>query len=93
MPFHCIASGVNLAGPTLAGLATRAAASITSPEYKGEAKTPADYIRESITHPSAYLVPDAMYSANNQSFMPENFATDLEARQIDSLVAYLETLK
>jgi len=90
---HSIAPGVNLAGPTLAGLATRAAAIITSPEYKGEAKTSADYIRESITHPSVYLVPGAMYSANNQSFMPDNFATDLEPGQIDSLVAYLETLK
>ena len=34
-----------------------------------------------------------MYSANNQSFMPDNFAADLEPQQIDSLVAYLETLK
>ncbi|SET46832.1 nitric oxide reductase, NorC subunit apoprotein [Nitrosospira multiformis] len=90
---HSIASGANLAGPTLAGLATRAAAIIASPEYKGEAKTPTDYIRESITHPSAYLVPGAMYSANSQSFMPDNFAADLEPQQIDSLVAYLETLK
>ena len=57
------------------------------------AKTPAEDIRESITHPSAYLVPGAMYSANNQSFMPDNFVTDLKPEQIDSLVAYLETLK
>ncbi len=90
---HSVAPGVNLAGPTLAGLGARAAAIIASSEYQGSAKTPAEYIRESITHPSAYLVPGAMYSANNQSFMPDNFVTDLEPAQIDSLVAYLETLK
>ena len=90
---HSIAPGVNLAGPTLAGLGSRAAAIVASPDYKGSAKTAAEYIRESITHPSAYLVPGSMYSANNQSFMPDSFRTDLEPQQIDSLVAYLETLK
>lgn len=90
---HSIAPGANLAGPTLAGLATRAAAIVVSPDYKGSAKTPVDYIRESITHPSVYLVPGAMYSANGQSFMPNNFEKDLQPQQIESLVAYLETLK
>src|SRR5690554_1469894 len=32
---HSVAPGVNLAGPTLAGLATRAAEIIASPDYKG----------------------------------------------------------
>ena len=90
---HSVAPGANLAGPTLAGIGGRAAAIIASPDYHGSAKTPSDYIRESITHPSAYLVPGAMYSANNQSFMPDNFVTDLDPQHIDSLVAYLETLK
>src|SRR5687768_17094255 len=35
---HSVAPGVNLAGPTLAGLATRAARIVGSPDYKGEAK-------------------------------------------------------
>lgn len=90
---HSVAPGVNLAGPSLAGLSASAAAVIASPDYKGSAKTPAEFIRESIIKPSAYLVPGPMYSANGQSFMPSSFATDLKPEQIDSLVAYLQTLK
>src|SRR5690348_15221672 len=83
---HSVVGGVNLAGPTLSGLATRAEAILASPDYKGSARTVQDYIRESIVQPSAYLVPGAMYSANNQSFMPDNFQADLTPEQIDSLV-------
>jgi nitric oxide reductase subunit C len=90
---HSVSPGVNLAGPSLAGLSAQAEAVIASPDYKGEAKTPAEFIRESIVKPNAYLVPGPMYSANGQSFMPSSFATDLTSEQIDSLVAYLQTLK
>lgn len=90
---HSVSPGVNLAGPSLAGLGARATTTIASSDYKGSAKTAADFIRESIAKPSAYLVPGPMYSANGQSFMPSSFATDLTPEQIDSLVAYLETLK
>lgn len=90
---HSVSPGVNLAGPSLSGLQATAAAIIASPEYKGSAKTPTEFIRESIVKPSAYLVPGAMYSANGQSFMPSSFATDLTPEQIDSLVAYLTSLK
>lgn len=90
---HSVAPGVNLAGPSLAGIATRAAQQIESPDYKGEAKDAAGYIRESIIHPSAYVVPGAMYSANGQSFMPATYGHDLKPEQIDQLVAYLSSLK
>lgn len=90
---HSVSPGVNLAGPSLAGVGAHAATVIASPDYKGSAKTPAEFIRESIVKPSAYLFPGAMYSANGQSFMPSSFATDLKPEQIDSLVAYLQTLK
>lgn len=90
---HSVSPGLNLAGPSLAGLGARAATVIAAPDYKGSAKNPADFIRESIVKPSAHLSPGAMYSANGQSFMPSSFAADLTSEQIDSLVAYLETLK
>lgn len=90
---HSEAPGVSLAGPSLAGLATRAAQQIQSPDYKGKAKDPQSYIRESIEHPSAHLVPGAMYSANGQSFMPATYAKDVPPEQMDHLVAYLATLK
>ena len=82
-----------MAGPTLAGLATRAAATIASPEYKGQAKDVEGYIRESVVEPSAHLFPGAMFSANGTSFMPNTYGKSLSPEQLDQLVAYLATFK
>jgi nitric oxide reductase subunit C len=90
---HSVAQGVNMAGPSLAGVSLRAAQVIASPVYKGKAKDPAAYIHESIAEPSAHVVPGAMYSANGVSFMPNTYAQSLSAEQIDQLVAYLASLK
>ncbi|WP_157272038.1 c-type cytochrome [Azohydromonas aeria] len=90
---HSVAPGVNMAGPTLAGLATRAAQTVADPGYKGNARDAEGYIREAIVQPSAHLVPGAMYSANGQSFMPTTYGSGLQPQQIDQLVAYLATLK
>ena len=90
---HSIAPGVNLAGPTLAGLAARAKQVIASPDYKGKAKEVEGFIRESIVTPSAYLHPGDMYSANGMSFMPDTFAKSLTPEQIDQLVAYLASFQ
>ena len=90
---HSTAPGVNMAGPTLAGLAKRAEQVINSPDYKGTAKDAAEYIRESITQPSAHLIPGAMYSANGQSFMPNTYAKDLSPEQIEQLIAFLASLR
>ena len=89
---HSVAPGVNLAGPTLAGVATRAAERIGSPGYKGKATDAAGYIRESIVEPSAHLVPGEMYSADGTSFMPNTYGT-MKPEEIDQLVAYLQTLR
>lgn len=90
---HSTAPGVNMAGPSLAGLAGRTAALLASPEYKGSAKDLDGYIRESVTKPSAHVVPGAMYSANGQSFMPDTYAGSLTPEQLTHLVAYLSSLK
>jgi nitric oxide reductase subunit C len=90
---HSIAPGVNMAGPSLAGLSARAEQTLASPDYKGEAKDTATYIRESIVSPSAHVVPGAMYSAEGVSFMPSTYGKDLTPEQIEQLVAYLSTLR
>lgn len=90
---HSTAQGVNLAGPSLAGLAVHAEEIVSSPDYTGSAQDAAGYIRESIIEPNAYIVPGETYSANGNSFMPHNFGTSLTPEQIDQLVAYLMTLK
>jgi nitric oxide reductase subunit C len=90
---HSISPGVNLAGPSLAGVSARAQALLGSADYTGKAKDVRGYLRESIVEPSAHRVPGQMYSANGVSFMPGNFGKDLKPEQIDALVAYLASLK
>ncbi|BFN28356.1 MAG: cytochrome C [Gammaproteobacteria bacterium HGW-Gammaproteobacteria-9] len=90
---HSIAPGANMAGPTLAGLATRAAEVVASPDYQGQASDARGYIRESIVSPSAHIISGAMYSADGTSFMPTGYDKSLTDEQIDQLTAYLETLK
>lgn len=90
---HSIAPGVNLAGPTLAGLASRAEEVMASPDYQGNADSVEAFIRESIVEPSAYLHPGAMFSAGGTSFMPTTYGESLTDEQLDQLVAYLATFK
>jgi len=90
---HSISPGANLAGPSLAGIGTRAAALVDSASYTGQATDAAAYIRESITNPHAYVVPGQIYSSGGRSFMPDNYNTTLTPAQIDQLVAYLVTLR
>ncbi|MDC8757684.1 c-type cytochrome [Janthinobacterium fluminis] len=90
---HSIAPGVNMAGPSLAGLAGRTAQLFAAGGYRGKAADLAGYIRESVREPSAHLVPGPMYSADGVSFMPTTYAKDLTPQQIDQLAAYLSSLK
>ena len=90
---HSIAPGVNMAGPSLSGLAARTETLLASGSYKGKAKDLAGYIHESIAEPSAHIVPGAMYSANGVSFMPTTYVKDFAPAQIDQLAAYLSSLK
>lgn len=90
---HSVAPGVNMAGPSLAGLGDRAAKAIAAPDYKGKAKDVETYVREAIVEPSAHLVPGAMYSANGTSFMPNTYGQSLKPEQVDQLSAYLLSLK
>ncbi|MFT0546101.1 c-type cytochrome [Allopusillimonas ginsengisoli] len=90
---HSMAPGVNLAGPSLANLATVAEKTIASDDYKGKATNAEEFIRESIVEPSAYLHPGPMFSANGVSFMPPSYGKDLSKEDIDHLVAYLASFK
>jgi len=90
---HSTAPGVNMAGPTLAGLVGRVETLLASPDYTGQAKDVEGYVRESIVEPSAHRVPGAMYSANGVSFMPNTYGKDLTPEQIDQLVAFLTSMR
>ena len=78
--------------PNLGNIATEAARIVHSREYHGRAKSAAEYIRESIVNPNAYIVPGGQYRmADGQSVMPKDFGSTLTGAQIDDLVAYLLT--
>jgi nitric oxide reductase subunit C len=91
---HSTAPGVNLAGPTMAGIASRAAQIIQQPDYTGTATDAEGYVLESIVAPSAHIVPPIeAHSAQGVSFMPHNAEEQLTPEQIEALVAYLMTLQ
>jgi len=70
--------GSKLVGPTLQGIAARAATRI-------DGMSAEDYIRQSITDPGAYVVD----GFNNQ--MPDIFGKSMSEQDVNDLVAYLMT--
>jgi nitric oxide reductase subunit C len=90
---HSIAPGVSIVGPTLAGISATAAVRIKSPDYKGKARDPAEYIRESILDPNAHVLTGPTYSAGGRSLMPGDYGQTLKPEQVDQIVAYLLTLR
>lgn len=90
---HSLAPGADGAGPSLAGIATRAEQLIGTAEYTGKATDVEGYLRESIVEPSLHLNAGGMYSAGGMSFMPNTYADGLSKEEIQQLVAFLATLK
>ncbi|GEM_PF-635076 len=78
---HDVAQGIQIVGPSLKGVATRAAT-------RKPGMSASDYLHESIVNPNAYVVQGFVAGV-----MPQNFAKTLSAKDIDDLVAYLLTLK
>jgi mono/diheme cytochrome c family protein len=77
---HALTPNTIVIGPSLAGVATRAASRI--PGYDGQT-----YLETSILLPEEYLV-DGF--ANT---MPTNFGKELTSEELAALLAYLMTLK
>ena len=90
---HSLAPGADGAGPSLAGVATRAELLVGAADYSGQAADVEGYLRESIVEPSAHLNVGGMYSANGMSFMLNTYGDSLSEEEIDQLVAFLATLK
>jgi len=81
--------------PNLGNIAVVAEQIIKSPAYTGKAKTVAEYLRESIVAPNAYIVAgnDNYREKDGTSAMDQTFAKTLTPQQIEDLVAYMLTLK
>jgi mono/diheme cytochrome c family protein len=74
--------------PGQPGIGERAATRITQPDYTGKATTPEQYLFESISSPSTFVV--SGFAAN---LMPPNYANTLTDQDMADLIAYLQTLK
>ena len=70
----------------------RAAETLASAAYTGNASDVQGYQREAILETSAHVVPGDMFSAGGVSFMPNTYADALSEEQIDQLVAFLTSL-
>ncbi|HUF10110.1 MAG TPA: cytochrome c [Rhodothermales bacterium] len=92
---HATRAGVTQAGPTLAGISTRAAEIVKNPDYAGSADDAEGFIRESILEPSTHLAPGENFaiSPGGLSLMPGDYASRLSDEQINHLVAYLMTFR
>jgi len=77
---HALLPETIVIGPSLAGIATRAARRVDG--YDAET-----YIERSILNPEVYLV------EGFPNTMPTNFGRELTIEEFDALVAYLMTLK
>jgi nitric oxide reductase subunit C len=91
---HAVAPGVHLVGPSLAGIASIAAARVADPAYRGSARGSDEYLRESILDPSRFVAPGGNFATpDGRSFMPDHYAKILDAGQVDDLIAYLASLR
>ena len=77
---HSLEPDVVLVGPSLAGIGNQAGSRVSG-------QSAADYLRESIVDPDAYMV-----EGFGPGIMPSTYATQLSDEQIADLVAYLMTL-
>jgi cytochrome c2 len=84
---HSLEKGKTLIGPSMAGIATTAAAEVKKADYKGTAKTAEEFLKESIVSPDA-----AITQGFQPGIMPKTF-TKLSAQELNDLAAYLMTLK
>jgi len=87
-----VPNAVGVIAPSLGNINTAADAIIKSGSYGGEAKTPDEYIHESILNPNLYLVPDCPTGPCTADVMPATFKEKLTSDEINAIVAYLHSL-
>lgn len=80
-------------GPDLSHMATLAEQRIADPNYTGHAKTPIDYIRESIVDADVYVVPECPTGPCQAGQMPPTLVQILSEQELEAIVQYLATLR
>lgn len=92
---HTIAGIPNAAGvigPDLSNIGQMAEQDIKSADYKGSAKTAAEFIQESIEKPDAFIAPTCPSGPCPAGLMPANLTTTLNSDEISAIVQYLSGL-
>ncbi len=79
-------------GPDLTNIGVVAEERIKDPNYKGKAKTAADYLRESLLDPNIFVVPECPGGACQEGMMPA-FKGTLSDMEVEAVVQYLLNLK
>ncbi len=80
-------------GPDLSHIATVAEQRIASPDYTGHAKTPVEYIRESIIDADVYVVPECPTGPCQPGQMPPTLVQILSEQELEAIIQYLNTLR
>ncbi|GAP13033.1 dissimilatory nitrite reductase (NO-forming), cytochrome cd1 type apoprotein [Longilinea arvoryzae] len=79
-------------GPDLSAIGQTAQETVLSSTYTGQAKTAADFLRESISKPDAYIAADCGGKACQKGLMPANLAETLGDAELDAIVSYMLAL-
>ena len=85
---HSTSPGEVKVGPSHAQIAQHAEEILRSSAYQGEAASAAEFLRESILHPDAYVE-----QGFASGIMFQGYAEVLSPGEVDDLVAYLMTLR
>ncbi|HZY43809.1 MAG TPA: c-type cytochrome, partial [Anaerolineae bacterium] len=84
---HSLQPNTVIVGPSLSDIGMMGATMVPG-------KAAADYIRESVQNPSAFIVPgNEKFVNNGKSLMPEGLGNNMSAQDLADLIAYLLTLK
>ena len=87
-----IPGAVGQIGPDLSKLGEDAQQMIDNGTYTGTAKTPADYVLESIQSPDAFIAPDCPTGPCTKGIMPASLAGLLSSQELHGLQNYLASL-
>jgi nitrite reductase (NO-forming)/hydroxylamine reductase len=84
-----IPGAVGSIGPNLGDIGKAAQELIDKGEYKGAAKTAAEYISESILNPDAFISPTCPGGPCGKGVMPASLAQVLNTEELNAVVGYL----
>ena len=81
-----VPGAVGTIGPDLSAIGADAEAVIASSGYTGAAKTAADFLREAVLQPDAYIAADCGGKACQKGLMPASLGDTLSDQELEAVV-------